>query len=137
MGAESLSNVAQAVTPELQKWSNEILAWVKGTGNLIEEQAPLVAQEIIRYGMVTEITSVILLAAYIVFFILAVKYIIKYHYEISQNEGVLCLSVICLVVGVLFLTCSVFSIWDHLQKLFQVFFAPRLYMIEYFSHLIK
>ena len=59
MEAESVKQIAQMAVPEIQKISQELLAWVQSVRELAGEQAPLLAQEIIRFGIYQSIFNIL------------------------------------------------------------------------------
>ena len=51
MSPEQIKEVAKQVEPIIQQWAVELLEWAKTGKGFVTEQAPLIAQEVIRWGI--------------------------------------------------------------------------------------
>lgn len=109
--------------------------WIETTGNFVKEQAPIVVQEIIRMGY---ITNIIYLVVGIVSLPVAYMLYRKYKWsEVSPNNsdhpGFLCVKVMGFGVFVL----SFYYIVSSIYELLVIHFCPRLYVLQQLSQLVK
>ncbi|MEE8537632.1 MAG: hypothetical protein V3S71_06450, partial [Acidobacteriota bacterium] len=58
----------------LARAGQELLTWLQATGDLVTEQAPLLAEEIVLRGMVHHSTGAVWALLWVVFGVFALKY---------------------------------------------------------------
>lgn len=114
----------------------EVLGWVKEAKEFATEQAPLLAQEIVTYGILANAVSVCLGAVVLTTGSVLVLRLLKHgkQWEGNDKEGTIIGHVFggigCVVIGS---TITFGSLFPMLQAIV----APRLYVIKYLSELLK
>jgi len=108
---------------------SSLLDWAKSAGDFVAGQVPLVAQEIIHFGIASYAFFCVLAVVGIVYGLWALPKVAKqtdpYIELLLETSGLA--SVMFGVVALL--RCG--------YMLLMVTFAPRLYLIEYLSNLVK
>jgi hypothetical protein len=114
-----------------------ILGYVQSTAELVKEQAPLVVQELIRWGIVWGVLSVILSAALFALCCFALprgyrlaKECPDYSGDEPVGVGIVCASAL---LGV----ASVCEFIHAIRDVMLAVFAPRLFVIEYLRGLVQ
>ena len=129
------------LTEITQEVVQKCLDWMQATENIVSEQTPLLCQEIIKYGMVHSITLIIISACLLVIGILLVKFNYRQSNwnksfasldDISPSKQAifLLLGGIGFILGIVDLPVQIFT-------LMKIVYAPRLYLIEQLSALLK
>ena len=111
--------------------------WVKATKEFAVEQAPIVIQEILKWGLVIELFQFIISLMLLIAGIIMLKKSFKddwykkadVNYSVGHFFAIMGAWII-FTIGVL---TSVIEILDPIK----VIVAPRLYLIEYFAHLVR
>lgn len=129
MNIESAKDVATEVTPIVQQYGQELLSWVQSSKNFMTEQAPLLVQEILYYGMAS---SCLWSFLWLVLLCLGV-WGTRLNYKQIQGEYYLVQFILCLFGSIAVALFFVMSMTTTVK----IYFAPRLYLIEYLSSLIK
>ena len=131
MNTEQTKQIAEAMTPTVKQWSQELLSYVQSSHDFAVQQVPLVAQEIITWGIASNVVvAVIALSVSVVFFKVAhAIYCAKDWDEVER------------IIGTGSFYCSstmlfIFSIVTFYHAA-QAYFCPRLYIIEYLANLLK
>lgn len=130
MNTEHTQQVAEVVAPTIKQWSQELLQWAQSSHDFVIQQAPLLAQEIITWGIVGNIIrGIVGISVFIVMLIGAYK--IHRHNDWGDSR----------YINVAFLCAlSFFSFLisiDIFMNALQAYFAPRLYLIKYLASLVK
>jgi hypothetical protein len=116
----------------LDKFMGEMLTLLQSAEKFTMEQLPLVAKEVLAYNMAMAIAGVLLGVVMATVGFLAIKRILKEDPELDSILNffaTLGLAVLSLV-GIIFVCTNV-------PTILQIHFAPRLYLIEYFAHLVQ
>lgn len=125
---------------ELNKLMIEIIDQVKNTGNFVVEQMPDVISQLLTYQYYSNIF-------YFVFGILMlivsfasfhqIKILAKKYDEKQMGDDIMPLIVICFMSGII---CGIIGFCNcafTIDPLLKLTFAPKIYLIEYASRLIK
>lgn len=132
MEAESVKQIAQMAVPEIQKISQELLAWVQSVRELAGEQAPLLAQEIIRFGIYQSIFNILFDIIWILSSIILIPYLGR---RVNlENEPAIDISIGVMLVGSA--VCFI-ALFFNIISLGQAILAPRLYLLEFLARLVK
>lgn len=118
----------------------QLLEWAQRGDAFVSEQAPLVAQEIVTWGVVSGvlqmICGVILMAAFILLAWAAIK--VKRHIDdgtlVETFWATVAMIGVCGGWALPLFGCAVF--WQGLSQAAQAYFAPRLYVIEQVTQMI-
>lgn len=110
----------------------EIVEVIKQTKDFAKEQAPLVATEMLRWGMVKYVVSAGCFLTASVFCFLFYMAAVKEHKNKPDAEYavlclIFCLLTISLIVGTVFMAMAAI----------QVHVAPRLYLLETLNHMAR
>ena len=123
----------EELTGKIGEHLDEIMSWVEQGKEFVSEQAPLVVDEIIRWGVAK---SVGLSVVFLLMILCATLYLRKAHRlfkKDDEDEFTVCgaiLSVVLVVVGVIGSIAAI-------EKLAFVLTAPRLYVLEQLGDLIS
>lgn len=137
---EIVENVALEAKPIIDQWSAELLAWAKSGSGFVTEQIPLLVKEIIRWGLAEKAIycsiGIILLSLGIILF----RYLHTHRSWLRQalnsyNEDVPAMSLCILTLAANLVGALIFFI--NLHDFIKILVAPRLYLIEYLSQLVK
>jgi len=112
---------------------NSILTFVQSTGtqalDFAKQQTPLLIQEIIKYNLALH---TFLLIMFSVFFAIAV-YVTRYGFKYQDTrEG----GVPCLMIGACASIFTFVGVAVNTVTLLKIYYAPRLFMIQYIMELI-
>lgn len=125
----------EKVKEELLKSANEVVQFVQAGlqqgADFASEQAPLVVQEILRYGLVTNWLYLLFWVSVIVCTLRNVKTWIR-HVENSCDFE---LEYVYISAGIVLSLIGAISITCLLPQALLVTFAPRLYLLEYIKAL--
>lgn len=116
---------------QLAKILSKGLEMATKSGNFIIDQAPDLIQQLIFYKTVE---NAIQLLIYIIVMYFLGKMIYKDH--IKEDEYIDRDPIIQIFGGAVFIFFSI-SAWFSISDLIKLIFAPKIYLIEYISHLIK
>lgn len=107
----------------------DILGYVKAGANFAAEQAPLVAQEILYYGMAIHALWIVLSGAAL--WLCAFKFIPWCRAEAANSGGgSLGLAICVTAISVIVFICN-------LELMFKATLAPRLYVIAEITSMLK
>jgi len=123
----------EELTGKIGEHLDEIMSWVEQGKEFVSEQAPLVVDEIIRWGVVKNVG---LSVVFLVMVLCATLYLCRAHRifkEGKDDEIVFFGSIISLVLGAV----GVFGSIAAIEKLAFVLTAPRLYVLEQLGDLIS
>jgi hypothetical protein len=118
-----------------QKLAEELIVWLQSSRQFITKQSPEVIQELIRWAWVSNIVQLMLA---MVFVAVTVALILKgvqaskkdpYDYESR--------AVFLLMASGLPGIISLIMICDSVSTLIKVYTAPKLYVLQQLSHLVK
>ncbi len=136
MTDEQKARVAEALTGGVEK----LVAWVERAGGFAEEQAPLVAREIINAGLVTEGGDVVLALMVVGAIVLFSWYLKRQSVKHTGDPCVLCerradncdrsglkdASLVALVGAGVVVCIGI----QEASELIRIVVAPRLYVLE-------
>ena len=149
---EAVAEIVDAVGAQgaLENIGQEVLGWLQATGDLVAEQAPKLADEVVTRGMLTNGMDAAWALLIAVAGLFAFKYgiralkfaehTVKEKAEAYQNDeevSAYFLGYVGTVGGglaALVGTCVAFS---NFQDLLQIYLAPRLYVLERLADLVK
>ena len=123
----------EELTGKIGEHLDEIMSWVEQGKEFVSEQAPLVVDEIIRWGVVKNVG---LSVVFLVMVLCATLYLREAHRlfkKDDEDEFTVCgaiFSVVLVVVGVIGSIAAI-------EKLAFVLTAPRLYVLEQLGDLIS
>lgn len=104
----------------------------------IMEQAPILTQEILSYGLAKNIMSIVIGVISTVILVALVKLAIKLNrQDINWNDAT---TAITTFVAALYTIPFFFSTWGLISSTYNVFkilLAPRLYLLEYIANLMS
>lgn len=123
----------------------ELLDILKGTKTFVLEQTPIVLQELITVGIIDASVSAFVSLAWAALFVLCAylmgKKLISYKGTLEKpGDGSDFLEV---VITANYLAGAVLFFWNmrsaiyNATKAFKVYFAPRVYLIEYLSDMVN
>lgn len=115
----------------------KVLAWLDATEGFAIEQAPLLAQEIVRYGIFYNAAMLLIpLVLAVLFGGLSYRAgTAKGTWEEGSPKAVIC--VICGVfAGFMALVLIIVGLGKHLPAFFKATLAPRLYILEQIGRLL-
>jgi hypothetical protein len=118
----------------------ELLSFVKESKEFVVEQAPLVAQEIIKWGIIGNIYELSAWIIVLVVSIITMRYVIIYikaNCDETGKEPFIFLSGILAFVAVVGGFMSVLGVFCCVNNLFFIYSAPRLYLIQTISGMLK
>ena len=130
------------LTPDNQKLLNDslgsILEWAKAAGDFVQGQAPLIAQEIITFGRVAAWVQVgfgLLLLVFTGLLVFMLQRHIRKHEDMLDCEPLFVIpgGLVALIGGI----GGMALVFDNALIAMKATFAPRLYLIEYVSALIR
>lgn len=105
----------------------EVLEWLREAKTLAESQAPVLAEEIVRYGRFLCVFQLLLAGAFMFLTGWVARHMYR-QYKGSRDEDLVGVSVIPLVPGLL-------AVWGAVSDM-QAWIAPRFYVIQELSDLI-
>ncbi|MFX0095569.1 MAG: hypothetical protein ACFFBD_27780 [Candidatus Hodarchaeota archaeon] len=144
---QTIKEVAQTALPHVDQLASKLLEYLQSGMNIAQEQAPLFVNEILKWGMFENLVWSFIWILPLIVYIFTVKsfwknvrsHISNSNWYPSQKEkedariSFTCLNIIILV--------ALFGITTHsltyLAAAFKTIIAPRLYLIEYLSNLVK
>lgn len=122
---------------------NELLGYVKATADFASEQAPLVAQEIVRWGIASSIVTMIHCVAFIgVAFVFArwmyPRLVKEFAKGLSQqSDGLLVGGSAGMILAATGTLIAFFSLVDAVQALVKAIVSPRLFVLERIMEMLK
>lgn len=110
----------------------ELMAWLREAKDAVERQAPLLADEIVRWGIVGNawagIVAAIIGAAFLLTAYIAIRAGVKCKCEFDRALLVMGATVVACFGGVaLFISTVCF------YESFKAYFAPRVYVVDYIA----
>jgi hypothetical protein len=121
--------------PEMTKLAELVLNWLKSTGDLVAEQAPLLAKEIWRYGLYGMLLG---MAIGLVALVVAIRTLIYMWGRVDEwnrnnEDGKIFVGVLTIVgFGVL----GIISMIANASNLLLILCAPRLYVLQQLKDLM-
>jgi len=115
--------------------AGEVLNWLQNTAGFVAEQAPLLAQEIIRWGIAEGIVAVSICAIVELVVLLANRYsVCKLHGTVrcAEDDVVFTNIVTIVTMGIVLVPAIAFT-----MQIAQAVVTPRLFLIEELSKLIR
>lgn len=117
-----------------------LLEWAKRADAFASEQVPAVAQEIVAYGRAYETTIVAVAAIAFLSWLSVSLWALKTSSELAWEDGP-CAETMGRVawwaLGLIIVPVTLCGVANHLPLMIQAWFAPRLYVIQYVSDLLK
>lgn len=145
---DATKQVAVEAAPAIKQLTEQLLVWLRQAGEVAKEELPKVAREIITWNIAADIlwcvfAAVLLLIAYRVLrgsFPTWMKWLNQPYFptnkdDIPDPQGIVNgfkfvgSAAITLYGVIVFMTCGL--------DLLKAFFAPRLYLIEFLTDLVK
>ncbi len=119
------------MTPELQKQLAEMLVKLTDATQWVAGQLPPLVAEKIAFGRVSESVQLALccISAYLIW--LGCVYC---HSQLPESDGGWNVGFVFSIVG---LVVFAFLIAEQIQNVMMVFFAPRLYIVEWLHGMVK
>lgn len=115
------------------------LAYIEATESFVAEQAPLLVQEVLRYGLVSESIPATILAVLVVGFgtgsWFSFKELRKDHSKYLKDHDKDLFGFFGVITAAISLGCFI-CLYRMAFTLAKIIFAPRLYLIETLSALI-
>ena len=120
---------------DLKPIATEVLGWLKDGREFIGEQAPLLAQEVVRYGVISNAIGLVLgvgLGIGAAYMLRACARVPRDHWGDRPDSAIIGMaaSVILGVVGLVAIIVST-------DATCQAIFAPRLYILNKLAELVK
>jgi hypothetical protein len=111
--------------------AEEVLGWLQAGAELVEAQAPLLAQEILRFGLVSEIFGLVLFGATSIAIALYARYAARRLRNAKLSDW-------DLAFGLAALCSAFFGILAvaSLHGIIKILVAPRLYLLEQLADLL-
>ena len=116
-----------------QQAAEELLKWMKGLGEFTQEQAPLLAQEIVRYGIWANLIGLIISISICAVLVYGAITLWGAGDPGWRDEKRPLSIILTFFVAIIIPT----SLTTHLPPLLMSVFAPRLYVIEQLSKLVS
>lgn len=124
---EQLNQLLSLITESLSQGKDFVL-----------EQAPLIAQEIVQYGRVTKPITTVACAIAVIFCFVIINRGFKTIKNAGKYEDCEIFKGSCYIVsGGLTGGCFIVGFCQSLQECILVWFAPRLYIIEYIKDFVN
>ena len=115
----------------LDKLTEKLLEWLETTEAFAQEQVPVILQEILTWNFAASITTIVLFLAfmtgYLIFLIKAEKPLVE---EECTPKGVFT------IIGGAVTAIGIIVVIAELYVVIQIYFAPRVYLIEYMKGLV-
>jgi heme/copper-type cytochrome/quinol oxidase subunit 2 len=102
----------------------------------ILSQLPDVIQQLLLYTMIWDIAVIIGYFVYMALCFACFRYFHK-RSDFGFTEGEALLSVVLSVFGTIVTVCYTVAVLQTIRELFLVWLAPKIFLIEYASHLVK
>jgi hypothetical protein len=122
---------------ELDELMVQIINQVKNTGDFVIEQMPDVVQQILTYQYYSTL-------CFLIFGIVLLLISLFSFYKVRQldkkslgNPDVIPYIIAFLMIGIMSGLVGIFNVCDNIDPLIKLTFAPKIYLIEYASRLIK
>ena len=115
--------------------AGEVLNWLQNTAGFVAEQAPLLAQEIIRWGIAEGIVAVSICAIVELVVLLANRYLVCKLYGTvgCDKDDVPFTNIVTITtMGIVLVPAIAFT-----MQIAQAVVTPRLFLIEELSKLIR
>lgn len=128
----------EQLTDRLINSIDHVAAWVESAESMASEQAPLVADEIVRFGVWSHgagvAVGVLSIPAAIV--LVYVGIVMFRRYDRTRNEACSMLGAFCSVFSVVVFVIGVVMASMNAVSFIKAVAAPRLYILEYLRELI-
>lgn len=116
----------------VNNFGDQLLDWLKDGGNFVKDQAPLICQEIVKFGQIIHLTAAIS------FFIMAILSIVVFCFCIKlfkkTREEDFILGVVMSSLGIIGFTIpAIYNVYMFIMTIY----APRLYLISELKDLFK
>jgi len=133
-----VENNATEVSVTVNEALTEVMEWARATGNFVAEQTPLLAEEVIRWGIIENSLNAILGLLLLSFF----GSLVYLAFKLTKGEKVdfetrLAVRIVASVVGFFAMLIPLDLFKTHLLLALQAWSAPRLYLMEYLSKLLN
>ena len=123
---------------ELAAWLSQLRGAAESGVNFALEQAPLVVQEKILYGRVVETVWLLIGLACVAACIVLLPKMWRKAIHLVNNERWDEITYIPCVITTIVATIPTFFIVEvHIAPVIKVWFAPRLYVVEWLATLVK
>jgi hypothetical protein len=121
----------------------EVMKWLTETKNFVTEQAPLLAQEYLRFNRTIDITGIVISSLTLIIGIVAIAASIRYEMKqeaserLSESNRYKDYSQVCACIGIPSVLGGVVAGACFTYDLMQVTMAPRVYVLEGIKSLIQ
>jgi len=116
----------------LDKITEKLIEWLETTEVLAQEQVPIILQEVLTWHLISTLVSMALIligiTGYFVFLVKAKRPIIE---DDATPRGVFAL------IGGIGSSIGFLALLIDLYIVLQIYFAPRVYLIEYLKGLVN
>lgn len=137
--AAQATEAAKAVVPVMQDYARELLQWLKEGKEFAQAQAPDIAKQIVAWGFAQAVTWCIIdLSFLLAFFWLGRRFwsmLIDAFEHDKEIPGVPL--TIGYAIGGIAAIPFLISFWSSVLDAVQVAVAPKVYLIEYLTQLVK
>lgn len=112
---------------------NDILEGIKSMAVSANAELPAIFDEIVRWGLVSNLMGLFLFIGLLLLFIVLMRLIIKINHEKKywEDKGT---GIACLLAVFLF---PFLFLWDSIYDLALVLTSPKLYVIQYLKGLMQ
>lgn len=141
--SEQMGSEQTLIEQKLVEHADDLIQWVKAQGEnagaFVSREAPLLIQEILTWGMVNAVMSTLLSVALAVFSARLCRKAHRYMTANSRcldNEEQALFVISCIVLGgvsLVFVISAICNLWECVY----IMVAPRLYLLDTLSNLIK
>lgn len=138
--AQTVADQAQVcAAPVVQKWSEQLLQWLQQAGELASNEVPEIAKQIAVYGFASNaVTALFLLVGIVITIKLAKFSWNSFPSEVDFDTEGKAAGYAIFGVGNLIVTVVLFcNLAHYTERAVFAFFAPKVYVIEYLTQLLK
>ena len=107
----------------------EVFEWIKGAKDFVAEQAPMLVNEVISWGFWSHF---VIGSIAFIFFITTIVCFFKSVKGLMSGEPYIAGIIVSFIIGGIALGMALYNLYMCLY----VYFAPRMYLIEYFKELV-
>lgn len=156
---ETVQQAASAAAPVLHQYAEELLKWIQATKEFALAQAPDFVQQIMQWAFFQNLTNLIFHVAFLIIGLCLLSTSYRFlkkatafwkenrndhdHYRaFTPKEDVhfgwlVAGTLVPLAIGTVTLLPSFFLAWGDVMTLVQIYVAPKVYLVEYLSHLVS
>lgn len=113
--------------------AKEILTWLQVSREFVSEQAPLLAQEILTWGLYSYTLMIGISLLVVILCVFSIRFFWSRYDKYTREDGPVAGMITSAIVGCMFLLIATVNFLG----LIQVLVAPRLYLIKQRARLIN